>query len=60
VELETVRETVATTPFEIGVALRPYKTHVAVPGVVVHETFLFAAAAAGPAKTVTEENSVVE
>ena len=59
-ELATVKETVATTPFEMGVAFRPYKTHIDVPGVPVHETALFAAAAAGPGCTMTDEKSVVE
>jgi hypothetical protein len=60
VELETVRVTVATTPFEIGVSFKPYKTQVAVPGVLVHDTVLFTAVAAGPASTLTDEKSAVE
>jgi hypothetical protein len=61
VELETVRETVAMTPLEIGVVLRPYNTQIKVPAVaLVHETVLLAATAAGPACTVAEEKSVVE
>jgi hypothetical protein len=60
VEFETVRETVATTPFEIGVSFRAYKTHVSVPGALVQEIPLLALAAADPSCTLMDEKSVVE
>jgi hypothetical protein len=60
VEVETVRETVATTPFEIGVSFRPYKMHVSVPGALVQVMLLFALAPAVPSWTLIDEKSTVE
>jgi hypothetical protein len=60
VELETVKPTVATTPFESGVVLKPYKTHFFVPGVLVQETDLFALIPDDPSATLTDEKSLVE
>ncbi len=60
VELDTVRETVATTPFEIAMSFNPYMTHVSVPGALLHVIPLFELAPAVPSWTLMDEKSAVE
>ena len=52
------RVTVATTSFEIVAELTPHTIQVNVPGLLLHDRFLFAAA--GPATKAADEKSVVE
>jgi hypothetical protein len=59
-ELDNASSTDATTPLAIGVALGPDSTQIREPAVLLQDTYLFAAAAAGPAVTVAEEKSKVE
>lgn len=58
-EDDTVSDTVAMTPPEIGVAFMPHKTHVLDPGALLQDTDLFTAAAAGPMVTPIDEKSAV-
>jgi hypothetical protein len=58
VALDNARDTVATTPVEIGVELSQYSTQVAEPAPFLQVRDLFAAA--GPAATVADEKSAVE
>jgi hypothetical protein len=60
VELDKVRETFATTPFEIGVAFRPHRTQCEVPGMLLQEIDLLAVVATGPAVTLADEKSAGE
>ena len=61
VELDSVNDTLATTPFEMGVAFRPHSTQFDTPGrLLLQETDLFAAIAMDAAPTFTEEKSVGE
>lgn len=60
VELDTVSDTVATTPLAIVVALGPDRTQITDPGCGLHDRDLFAAVAAGPAENVAAEKSAVE
>ena len=53
---ETVKVAVATTPVLMVVVLRPNSMQVYDPAPPLHETDFPAAAAAGPATTVTELN----
>jgi hypothetical protein len=59
-ETETVRDTVAITPFEIGVVFTPHTTQVISPAVLLQDTVLLAAFDVGPAATTTDEKSLVE
>ena len=59
-EAETVINTVATTPFEIGVVFTPHTTQVMSPAVPLQDTVLLAAVDLGPAATTTDEKSLVE
>jgi hypothetical protein len=60
VEVETVREMVATTPLGIVASFKPDNTHLETPELVAHVTDLFAAVATGPAAIVIDEKSAVE
>jgi hypothetical protein len=61
VALDSVNDTLATTPFEMGVALKPHSTQFEMPGtLLLQETDLFTAIATGPGPTLTEEKSVGE
>jgi hypothetical protein len=61
VVLDSVNDTLATTPFEMGVALKPHSTQFEMPGtLLLQETDLFTAIATGPGPTLTEEKSVGE
>jgi hypothetical protein len=60
VELDKVRETFATTPFEIGVAFRSHRTQCEVPGMLLQENDLLAPVATGPAVTLADEKSAGE
>ena len=58
VDADTVKFTVAMTPFAIVESLRPHSRHIAVPAPYSQDSVLFPAP--GAAATVTEEKSVVE
>ena len=60
VELDTINDTVARTPFEIGVALRPHSIQVVAPALLLQLIDLFAAIATGPAVTAADEKSRLE
>ena len=60
VELDTISDIVARSPFEIGVASRPQSRQVMAPALLLHVIDLFAVSATGPAVTVAEEKSNVE
>jgi hypothetical protein len=59
-ELDNASNTEATTPLPIGVALGPDSTQVRERAVLLQDTDLFAAAAAGPVVMVAEVKSTVE
>jgi hypothetical protein len=58
VDADTVKFSVAMTPFAIVESLRPHSRHIAVPAPYSQDSVLFPAP--GAAATVTEEKSVVE
>lgn len=60
VEVETVRDIVATTPLGIVASFRPDTMHRDLPSPVAQLTDLFAPMATGPAAMVTDEKSTVE
>lgn len=60
VEVETVREIVATTPLGIVESFRPDTMHREIPALVAHVTDLLAPVATGPAAIVIDEKSTVE
>jgi hypothetical protein len=60
VEVETVKETVATTPLGIGVAFNPETMQREVPALLAQVTDLPAPVATGPAAIVAAEKSAVE
>jgi hypothetical protein len=60
VEVDTVREMVATTPFGMVVSFNPDTMHLEIPPLVAQVTDLFAPVDTGPAATVTDEKSTVE
>jgi hypothetical protein len=60
VEFASCTDTVATIPSEIGVEFIPQMTHFGTPPVVLQESDLPAAAAAGPAATTADEISPAE
>jgi hypothetical protein len=61
VELDNVKDMLATTPFEIVVVFMPHKTQFEIPGMsLLQETDLFAVIAIGPAPTPMEEKSTGE
>ena len=57
VVFETVKDTVATTPSEMVVGLRPQITHLATPANLLQESDLFEAVATGPNATAADEKS---
>ena len=59
-EFDTVRATVARTPFETAEALRPDRTHVVAPGTLLQVIDLLAAVATGPGVTTADEKSDLE
>jgi hypothetical protein len=57
VEPDTVSETVATTPFESGIAFIPHNMHVVEPVRLLQVRDLFVPPEAGPAATTAAEKS---
>jgi hypothetical protein len=57
VVFETVKDTVATTPSEMAVGLRPHMTHFETPATLLQESDLFEAVATGPGATAPDEKS---
>jgi hypothetical protein len=60
VDGDSVRDTVATIPFEIAEEFRPHRTQFEMPGTLLQETNLLAAVAIGPAATLANEKSTGE
>jgi hypothetical protein len=60
VEVDTVRETVATMPFGIVASFKPDAMHLDIPALVAQLTDLFAPVATGPAAIATDEKSTGE
>ena len=60
VEVETVRERVATVPFGMVAPFSPDTMHLKIPALLAQVTDLFAPVATGPAAIVADEKSTVE